>query len=111
MGEWVEKKWKDVCVGDIVRVLNTKSFPADLILLASSEPQGMCYIETANLDGETNLKIRSALAVTSEFTDKSQLSQSNFRGTMVAELPNRYRLSRLPLRLALKHRSIFQAIV
>ena len=85
----MEKKWKDVCVGDIVRVLNTKSFPADLILLASSEPQGMCYIETANLDGETNLKIRSALAVTSEFTDKSQLSQSNFRGTMVAELPNR----------------------
>ncbi len=26
-----------------------------------SEPQGMCYIETSNLDGETNLKIRQVI--------------------------------------------------
>lgn len=28
-----------------------------------SEPQAMCYIETSNLDGETNLKIRQVLEV------------------------------------------------
>lgn len=33
-------------------------FPADLLLISSSEPQGMTYIETSNLDGETNLKIK-----------------------------------------------------
>ena len=39
-------------------------FPADLVLLSSSNPEGMCYIETMNLDGETNLKIKKALQET-----------------------------------------------
>ena len=34
------------------------SIPADCIILSTSEPEKICYIETANLDGETNLKIK-----------------------------------------------------
>jgi len=86
-GSWESRAWKTVCVGDIVKVVNTKFFPADLILLASSEPQGMCYIETANLDGETNLKIRSANSTTSSFTKTQDLI--NFSGVIQCELPNR----------------------
>uniref|UniRef100_A0A8C6KB01 Phospholipid-transporting ATPase n=1 Tax=Nothobranchius furzeri TaxID=105023 RepID=A0A8C6KB01_NOTFU len=41
--------------------------------LQCSEPQGMCYIETSNLDGETNLKIRQGLQVTSDIKEIDNL--------------------------------------
>ena len=59
--EWVRTMWLDLKVGDLVKVENREPFPADLVLLSSSEDQGMAYIETSNLDGETNLKVRKML--------------------------------------------------
>ena len=53
--------WKDIVVGDIVRVVKGHEFPADLIMMCSSTEGGLGYIETANLDGETNLKIKQAV--------------------------------------------------
>jgi len=87
LGSWEPTKWQDVKVGDIVKVVDTKFFPADLVLLGSSEPQGMCYIETANLDGETNLKIRSSLEFTSRLTEPDDLRKLS--GTIETEVPNR----------------------
>lgn len=53
--------WKNVQVGDFVRLRNEEPIPADIIVLATSETDGACYIETKNLDGETNLKVRTAI--------------------------------------------------
>jgi len=53
--------WKSVQVGDFVRLYNEEEIPADIIILSTSESDGACYVETKNLDGETNLKVRNAL--------------------------------------------------
>nr|XP_006825887.1 PREDICTED: LOW QUALITY PROTEIN: probable phospholipid-transporting ATPase IF-like [Saccoglossus kowalevskii] len=47
-------------VGDIVKIVKNQELPADLVLLSSTDPEGQCHITTANLDGETNLKIFSS---------------------------------------------------
>ncbi|KAL8651907.1 MAG: hypothetical protein Q9210_002997 [Variospora velana] len=81
-----DTKWVDIAVGDIVRVESEDPFPADLVLLASSEPEGLCYIETANLDGETNLKIKQAIPETAGYVSPSELSRLS--GRMRSEQPN-----------------------
>lgn len=81
-----DSKWIDLAVGDIVRVESEEPFPADLVLLASSEPEGLCYIETANLDGETNLKIKQAIPETADFVGSADLSRLS--GRIRSESPN-----------------------
>lgn len=86
-GNWEWIQWQHIVVGDIVKVHNNNFFPADLIVLSSSEPQGMCYIETMNLDGETNLKIRQSLQETSHLLDTNALN--SFYATIECEHPNK----------------------
>lgn len=81
-----DTRWVNVAVGDIVRVESEKPFPADICLLASSEPEGLCYIETANLDGETNLKIKQAIPETADLVSPAELSRLG--GKIRSEQPN-----------------------
>ncbi|TPX70129.1 hypothetical protein SpCBS45565_g01922 [Spizellomyces sp. 'palustris'] len=58
---WKLSNWEDVRVGDFVFLRNDDPVPADIAILATSERDGLCYIETKNLDGETNLKVRRGI--------------------------------------------------
>ena len=48
--------WRSLVLGDLVWVKSNNEFPADLVLIASSGDQGMCYIDTCNLDGTISEK-------------------------------------------------------
>ncbi|GAA5916948.1 hypothetical protein JCM6882_003839, partial [Rhodosporidiobolus microsporus] len=83
---FVDKPWRSVKVGDLVRLESNDFFPADLVLLSSSEPEGLCYIETSNLDGETNLKIKQSSPSTSSLLTPTALS--SLAGSLRSEQPN-----------------------
>mmetsp|Transcript_46922 Transcript_46922/g.111735 ORF Transcript_46922/g.111735 Transcript_46922/m.111735 type:complete len:1320 (+) Transcript_46922:277-4236(+) len=91
LGDFMQVTWREVAVGSIVRVNTTHPdttplIPADLTLLASSAKAGTCFLETANLDGETNLKMRESpsethqrLTTFQEGASHGELNKANVR--------------------------------
>ncbi|KAJ1995941.1 hypothetical protein GGI04_005806, partial [Coemansia thaxteri] len=64
-----EAKWRNVRIGDFVILKTGDPAPADILMLATSADDGGCYVETKNLDGETNLKPRASLIETAGVRD------------------------------------------
>ncbi|KAL8995597.1 MAG: hypothetical protein Q9169_004709 [Polycauliona sp. 2 TL-2023] len=59
-GQWTSIKWKDVRVGDVVKLVRNEAAPADLVVLHANGMNDVAYVETMALDGETNLKSKAA---------------------------------------------------
>lgn len=76
--DWNPIKWKDLQVGDYVLLKNDESIPADIVILSTSETDNICYIETQNLDGETNLKQRQGLPGTRDIQTEHDCERAKF---------------------------------
>ncbi|CAK4684224.1 unnamed protein product [Aphanomyces euteiches] len=99
-GTMQEKQWQQVEVGDILFLKDKDELPADILILATSEEEGRCFVETCNLDGETNLKRRTACepiakligfrALNNPVIDEQKHKESckAFRGYIEYEQPN-----------------------
>uniref|UniRef100_A0A673K2K4 Phospholipid-transporting ATPase n=1 Tax=Sinocyclocheilus rhinocerous TaxID=307959 RepID=A0A673K2K4_9TELE len=86
-GRFEKTRWMNLQVGDVVRLKKNDFIPADILLLSSSNPNSLCYVETAELDGETNLKFKMGLKVTDErLQEENQLAR--FNALIMCEEPN-----------------------
>ncbi|KHN81926.1 putative phospholipid-transporting ATPase VD [Toxocara canis] len=79
-------EWRHVLVGDFVHLSCNEIIPADILLLRSSDENGICYVETSNLDGESSLKQRQIIA--SMGSAPIEFTPRDFTATIYCEQPN-----------------------
>ncbi|KAJ4970123.1 hypothetical protein NE237_003222 [Protea cynaroides] len=84
-GRFRMKKWKKIRAGEVVKLCANESIPSDMVLLATSDPSGIAYIQTINLDGESNLKTRYAR----QETASTVFEGHTISGLVKCEQPNR----------------------
>lgn len=81
-------KWKDIKVGDIIQLKQDEPVPADILLLTSDgSNENEVFIETMDLDGETNLKSRIPHRKISHKMN-SAIGLRDFEGNITFEDPN-----------------------
>lgn len=67
---WENSTLADMRVGDIIKIDDMEQVPADCILLQVADKKTECFVKTAALDGERNLKPKLANPLVSENFDR-----------------------------------------
>ncbi|KAI1484867.1 hypothetical protein F5X96DRAFT_399605 [Biscogniauxia mediterranea] len=84
---WRQIQWQNIRVGDIIRLQRDDNVPADIVLLHATGPNGIAYIETMALDGETNLKSKQASPLLAKRCDTME-NLKRCQAVVVSEDPN-----------------------
>lgn len=82
------RAWKDINVGDFIRVRANEEVPADIVVISSSDVEGNCFVETKNLDGETNLKTKNIIGCSGVNTLKHSNDMQNAKFWIECDAPN-----------------------
>lgn len=86
-GQFNTSTWKHIRVGDIIMVKQEEFLPCDIVAIATSNEGGQCFIETASLDGEKNLKLKNAPKETLHLYDVER-GVVRIEGEISCMLPN-----------------------
>ncbi|KAH8664203.1 hypothetical protein BX600DRAFT_382033 [Xylariales sp. PMI_506] len=84
---WSMVQWQNLRVGDIIQLHRDEDVPADIVLLQATGPNGVAFIETMALDGETNLKSKQACSLLAKRCDTLQKLRE-CKADIVSEDPN-----------------------
>ncbi|KAI0513283.1 phospholipid-translocating P-type ATPase [Xylaria bambusicola] len=84
---WAQIKWRDIRVGDIIRLGRNERVPADIALLHANGVNSTAYIDTMALDGETNLKSKQPSPLVASRCD-TMSKLGDLTGEVVCEDPN-----------------------
>eukprot|EP00347_Sterkiella_histriomuscorum_P017586 403348770 len=78
-------RWADVKVGDIVMIKKDTEFPADILLVNAAQNKEIVYVDTMNLDGETNLKEKYVFA---KDYNMQRINEDLNIGEVICDKPN-----------------------
>ena len=70
-------EWSKVKIGNLIKVKKDENFPADMLIIYSSNKEKNFYLQTSNIDGETNLKERDALSYTQKLFSKKSFKKTH----------------------------------
>ena len=86
---FIKTSWDRVKLGQIVKIEKGDYFPCDLLLIYSSNKNGVAYVETKNLDGETNLKFKEApKEIYKDILREGEKILEDLTGKIVCDRPN-----------------------
>ena len=86
---FIEKHWADILVGKILKIKKNEMIPADILIIKSSDENGLCYLETTNLDGESALKPRQSI-ITYQKLIKTENDVIQIKDSLEVDLPNEH---------------------
>jgi phospholipid-translocating P-type ATPase (flippase) len=84
--EFVDERWDSILVGDFLLIKKDEEIPADVVVVGTSDPDGAAFVDTCNLDGETNLKPRDSLRIAGNVQTAD--AATRLTGELVCDHPN-----------------------